>query len=210
MRNGPLIIANGGPRRQELRRTAESRACCDRSHPRRRDGRPLRYHRAARRPSRRSIPGDGGPRGRASPSVAAEHPPGSIDLRYRLLIVRRPGAGDISAGLRLGVGVVLLRPALLRRGRPGVQNVRRRDGFASGDPHRQEREKTTPSGLRHGRLLGQPSDHRSAVGEKETGTFCAKHPKGGHQPKVGRGKMRLFPFPAVADYRPHYRAGPDE
>jgi AcrR family transcriptional regulator len=32
-------------------------------------------------------------------------------------------------------------------------------------------------------------------GEKGTGTFCAKHPKGGHQPKVGRGKRCLSPFP---------------
>ena len=32
--------------------------------------------------------------------------------------------------------------------------------------------------------------------EKGTGPICAKHPKGRHQPKVGRGKLDLSPFPA--------------
>ena len=31
-------------------------------------------------------------------------------------------------------------------------------------------------------------------GKTGTGTFCAKHPKGGHQPKVGPGKRCLSPF----------------
>ncbi len=32
------------------------------------------------------------------------------------------------------------------------------------------------------------------VGEKGTGPICAQHPKGGHQPTVGRGKLDLSPF----------------
>ncbi len=32
--------------------------------------------------------------------------------------------------------------------------------------------------------------------EKGTGPICAKHPSGGHQPKVGRGKLDLSPSPA--------------
>ena len=31
--------------------------------------------------------------------------------------------------------------------------------------------------------------------EKGSGPICAQHPEGGHQPKVGRGKLDLTPFP---------------
>ncbi len=33
--------------------------------------------------------------------------------------------------------------------------------------------------------------------EKGTGPICAEHPPGGHQPKAGRGKLDLSPFPAT-------------
>ena len=40
---------------------------------------------------------------------------------------------------------------------------------------------------------------RKATGRwgKGTGTFCAKHPRGGHRPKVGPGKRCLSPFPTA-------------
>jgi CelD/BcsL family acetyltransferase involved in cellulose biosynthesis len=38
-----------------------------------------------------------------------------------------------------------------------------------------------------------------APGEKGTGPICAKHPSGGHQPKAGRGKLDLSPFPTPSE-----------
>ena len=49
-------------------------------------------------------------------------------------------------------------------------------------------------------LFSLPSSLYKA--EKGTGPICAQHPKGGHRPKVGHGKLDLSPFPLTTTYEP--------